>query len=273
MCDRDLCNDFKSILEQYKQSPFGFRLRKSGLSLKLTEHNGLLYIDNDNLFKVLLELIGPGIPDDMREYINDITFSEIISTDGHNGRTSKMTCVQFVDHSFFEKCLEKLRAKRNELYHNDMSGSYLFSSLSPDIETASNIFSDDYKEKEVGIDQMFPFRSLWRFDTQDSTPTNVKKGGGRPRGKQMMLSKDSLKDRPYVCDVPLCDRAFKRYEHLKRHMKMHTGDKPFECSFSGCNKTFSRSDNLAQHMRTHDIGHRQKEKIFFGNDNSNSKTL
>lgn len=57
--------------------------------------------------------------------------------------------------------------------------------------------------------------------------------------------------RSHVCPVIECQRPFKRLEHLKRHMRIHTLERPFTCNYPGCHKTFSRSDNLSQHMKTH----------------------
>lgn len=69
------------------------------------------------------------------------------------------------------------------------------------------------------------------------------------RGRKQSLTEDPSKT--FVCD--LCNRRFRRQEHLKRHYRsLHTQEKPFECN--ECGKKFSRSDNLAQHSRTHNGG-------------------
>lgn len=57
--------------------------------------------------------------------------------------------------------------------------------------------------------------------------------------------------RPFICHYKMCNRAFKRFEHLKRHYRIHTGERPFKCKFPGCHKAFARSDNLNQHLRIH----------------------
>lgn len=81
----------------------------------------------------------------------------------------------------------------------------------------------------------------------------------KPRGKQMEHVDKT--DRPFLCKVPGCNRAFKRFEHLKRHNKMHTGEKPFVCKFPGCSRSFSRSDNLNAHYKTHNISQQQIDEL------------
>lgn len=59
-------------------------------------------------------------------------------------------------------------------------------------------------------------------------------------------------DKPFGCH--LCTKAFKRSEHLKRHIRsVHSTERPFACHL--CDKKFSRSDNLSQHIKTHSKGH------------------
>ncbi|KAF7549401.1 hypothetical protein G7Z17_g6421 [Cylindrodendrum hubeiense] len=96
-------------------------------------------------------------------------------------------------------------------------------------------------------------------DDDDCSDSNASSGSeGTPaalpapanrRGRKQSLTEDPSKT--FVCD--LCNRRFRRQEHLKRHYRsLHTQEKPFECN--ECGKKFSRSDNLAQHARTHGSG-------------------
>jgi hypothetical protein len=91
--------------------------------------------------------------------------------------------------------------------------------------------------------------------TQNATASSTAESASTPvaptsrRGRKQSLTVDPTKT--FACT--LCDRRFRRQEHLKRHYRsLHTGDKPFECG--DCGKKFSRSDNLSQHQRTHGTG-------------------
>ncbi|KAJ3128510.1 hypothetical protein HK098_004140 [Nowakowskiella sp. JEL0407] len=53
-----------------------------------------------------------------------------------------------------------------------------------------------------------------------------------------------------VCKI--CNREFKRLEHLIRHERIHTGERPFKCDFVNCPKRFSRADNMLAHRKTHE---------------------
>ncbi|KAF9112989.1 hypothetical protein BGX27_002425 [Mortierella sp. AM989] len=64
-------------------------------------------------------------------------------------------------------------------------------------------------------------------------------------------SNSSSSANKHPCKFPTCGWSFKRFEHLKRHMLVHTKERPFICAFQGCEKSFSRSDNFSAHLRTH----------------------
>ncbi|KAI7901261.1 uncharacterized protein BX663DRAFT_407835, partial [Cokeromyces recurvatus] len=71
----------------------------------------------------------------------------------------------------------------------------------------------------------------------------------RPSTRRRSNGMDSNQAKTHVCPVTQCQQRFKRLEHLKRHMRIHTQERPFSCP--SCQKAFSRSDNLSQHMKTH----------------------
>ncbi|KRH93194.1 zinc finger protein [Pseudoloma neurophilia] len=75
-----------------------------------------------------------------------------------------------------------------------------------------------------------------------------------PQKKKKKVSKtNELSIRPFICEFKDCNSAFKRFEHLKRHNRIHTGERPFKCTFPGCYKKFARSDNLSQHIKIHNM--------------------
>jgi len=89
-------------------------------------------------------------------------------------------------------------------------------------------------------------------------------------------SSSSGSNNKHPCKFPSCEWSFKRYEHLKRHMLVHTKERPFQCDFAGCNKSFSRSDNFSAHMRTHSkkaLAHRRYEGRGLETSNNNGPSI
>lgn len=127
--------------------------------------------------------------------------------------------------------------------------------IQPSLEIKNNFpFIPDKKNINIEprIDDIMSnmYKSNSFVDIHDTIiPINKYRG----RGRKSQVERVNLKERPFVCKEPDCLSAFKRLEHLKRHMKRHTGEKPYKCPFPGCLKAFSRSDNLSQHFRIHNI--------------------
>lgn len=61
-----------------------------------------------------------------------------------------------------------------------------------------------------------------------------------------------IKRTQFRCKELGCEGRFKRQEHLKRHVKIHSKEKPHVCWVPGCSRRFSRRDNLKVHCtKTH----------------------
>lgn len=99
------------------------------------------------------------------------------------------------------------------------------------------------KEKANDLDSVGPSGNLERC------PSNVLSSPTHGRAQSNV--------RVFKCPYDFCKRPFKRFEHLRRHVRCHTDDRPFVCAI--CHKTFTRRDNLAQHAKTHSKSWNQTE--------------
>lgn len=55
----------------------------------------------------------------------------------------------------------------------------------------------------------------------------------------------------YVCDE--CSKSFSRPSSLRIHQHSHTGERPFVCSVQGCERAFSVRSNMRRHMKVHNL--------------------
>ena len=65
--------------------------------------------------------------------------------------------------------------------------------------------------------------------------------------RRHMASHSSVKK--HVC--VLCFKSFTLAQYLKEHTYTHTKQKPFACDFPGCNRAFRQAGKLSLHKRTH----------------------
>ncbi|KIJ56181.1 hypothetical protein M422DRAFT_239387 [Sphaerobolus stellatus SS14] len=73
-------------------------------------------------------------------------------------------------------------------------------------------------------------------------------GENTPDGlKKRSLTRDP--SRRCVCEV--CGSRFERNIDLETHMRSHTGERPFVCRVPGCGKAFTVKSNMLRHERTH----------------------
>lgn len=76
-----------------------------------------------------------------------------------------------------------------------------------------------------------------------SSPSSSEKGNSTGN----VNSADAEDRKPFQCSE--CGNRFTRKDHLKMHMKIHSGDRPFKCE--SCEKTFITVQQLRYHTYTH----------------------
>jgi C2H2 transcription facotor len=150
-------------------------------------------------------------------------------------KSKKVRCQDDEDSTEFDNLV---RSRKYTVPMNATSGA-------PAQESTNDSHHHSTSHSQSGSSEHHATNSVMGSDaggTPQSAPVNR-------RGRKQSLTEDPSKT--FVCEI--CNRRFRRQEHLKRHYRsLHTEDKPFECH--ECGKKFSRSDNLSQHARTHGSG-------------------
>ena len=61
-------------------------------------------------------------------------------------------------------------------------------------------------------------------------------------------------EKPYVCPVPNCNKAYANSSDRFKHVRTHQEDKPFACKMPGCGKRYTDPSSLRKHIKNH--GHK-----------------
>lgn len=147
-------------------------------------------------------------------------------------------------------------------YSVDVGPFAFSSSMVNQASVAASVFNTDMYQDAYRRHSMCSEMSLDDYTHQHNSHFSMPAPSPQPMGEQTNERRESTSGRgnakpsqssahKHVCKYPYCGWSFKRYEHLKRHMLVHTGERPHLCDFPGCGKSFSRSDNFAAHYRTH----------------------
>ncbi|AMD20865.1 HDR123Cp [Eremothecium sinecaudum] len=136
--------------------------------------------------------------------------------------------------------------------HDENTGNAA-SQIDPKVTGAGSTFITTSMLNQDMIDNnSYELRHNNSSSTNGITVATRRKRGSIPKGPRNTTSKSSSPldedEKPFKCQE--CTKAFRRSEHLKRHIRsVHSTDRPFPCTY--CDKKFSRSDNLSQHLKTH----------------------
>ncbi|EJW01300.1 hypothetical protein EDEG_00517 [Edhazardia aedis USNM 41457] len=195
------------------------------------------------------------------DFNNDIYSNSIVNSDESEGLMFSQLDVSD-GHKKYEK---------NYTYQVPQNDSFtsLNSFENPEVNKKTMLLCPDRREWYADpLDSLICGDNLnERFENTQSTPLKIKENliyddyikNSNFQSKKYIQHKNagvscSNGARPFVCHFRCCNRAFKRFEHLKRHYRIHTGERPFKCKFPGCQKSFARSDNLNQHLKVHNGG-------------------
>lgn len=256
-------------------------LLETGIKIYMFLVEGKAYFSVYSVIEMLRYFGNIDGPMDVHEYLRSRGCVERLGKLGgsfENGEL-EVVCSDVLTNELLEGVVRKAASSREEemeMYFKQIEMEPL-QNFGPGVYDRMPVAPRETFEERQNIDKLYPFDNQWTDNVMDGILRNIytsdehegRKGVGsgglemRPGGRgRSMKDAGNLKDRPFVCTYKDCKRAFKRYEHLKRHNLMHTGERPHKCKFPGCSKAFSRSDNLSQHYKIHNVAENMHTKTY-----------
>ncbi|KAB7501122.1 Zinc finger protein GLIS2 [Armadillidium nasatum] len=78
-------------------------------------------------------------------------------------------------------------------------------------------------------------------------------------GENVMLNTHFKREKPYVCTVPGCGKAYSNSSDRFKHTRTHFVEKPYECRHPGCGKRYTDPSSLRKHVKIYGHIRRQEE--------------
>eukprot|EP00092_Neocalanus_flemingeri_P031056 GFUD01033736.1.p1 GENE.GFUD01033736.1~~GFUD01033736.1.p1 ORF type:complete len:774 (-),score=112.56 GFUD01033736.1:2240-4561(-) len=128
------------------------------------------------------------------------------------------------------------------------------------IESPTTSYDHDEDFSHFSLDS--PDQEDDYYETSPRHPNNLKPGGSHAcdecfktfssPGKLKQHEYTHTGETPFECKIPGCDKKFTSKFKLKRHILIHSQTKTFLCDI--CQRAFRRKDHLKNHEKVHDPG-------------------
>jgi uncharacterized Zn-finger protein len=129
---------------------------------------------------------------------------------------------------------------------NDYQSRPFYSS--PELTSSHGSAGTDFTNHTLDT-TMFNYEMPYFFDQKSDY--SIQSMSSQDLSALNVLSSPEGRKAQFTCPYDNCGREFKRHEHLRRHVRSHTGEKPYLCPQPNCGRQFARSDHLAGHVKTH----------------------
>lgn len=191
-------------------------------------------------------------------YNNNIYQSNLLNTNNNN----VVTTPNIICNSTVEPSTVNLNILNQDLNQHQQAQNFSRSLQNNSFNSQGNVTMNPQQSKVVNNLPNVPTTTTTTTTTTEDVQPNSQVNNQMLKAHMCEICQKSFKRRehlyqhvklhtgfrPYTCEN--CNKSFMRKEHLLRHMTSHSGQKNFTCNI--CDKSFSRNDNLLKHKKTHD---------------------
>lgn len=195
------------------------------------------YLNNysgDNVSELLLDSLF--LDNELDALVGSDTILPLDSPETSDLQENDIT-VEIIENDKYRKRRALIFDKTEQSNESTAKFSKQFTVHNYNIKATEIIDLHSYTQKRSGIDKLFPcpVEECGKIYTKSShLKAHVRRHSG---------------EKPYACKWLNCGWRFSRSDELARHMRSHCGIKPYKCDI--CEKAFARSDHLKKHTKVH----------------------